>query len=247
MKRIVAIIQARMGSSRLPGKVMMNVGDRTVLAHLVERLKSVSTIHQVVVATTMNSRDSEIVDHCRELRTAVYRGSEEDVLGRYVEAARQFHADIVFRATSDEPYKDPEVIQQVLDAHLESRVDYTCNNLIPTFPNGSTVEIVNFPVLEKTARVGKHPADREHVTFYMRNRPSEFRICNVEAQGRLRRPELRYCLDTQEDLRVVKAIFDHLGSKKPYFTMRQIINFLDNNETVKAMNRNVRPKEVSYS
>ncbi len=226
---------------------MMEIGPKTVLQHLIDRIKRVRLFDEVAVATTLHPRDSVIVELCQKLRIPVHRGSEEDVLGRYVEAAHRFHADTVFRATSDEPFKDPEVIQRVLETHLESGGDYTCNNLIPTFPDGSTVEIVNFPVLEKAARVGKHPSDREHVTFYIRNRPSEFRICNVEAQGRLRRPELRYCLDTQEDLRVVRAIFEHLGYKKPYFMMRQIIDFLDNNETVKAMNRNVRPKEVSYS
>ena len=227
MKRIIAIIQARMGSTRLPGKVMMDIGDRPVLAHLIGRLKQVPLVHDIVVATTSQPRDSVIEQLCRELDIKVYRGSEVDVLSRYVEAARLFKADVIFRATSDEPYKDPQVIEQVLKAHLENKADYTCNNLVKTFPDGSTVEIVNGSILEKVNRLGKKPADREHVTFYIYNHPKEFWIQNIEAREKLRRPDLRYCLDTQEDLEVVRAIFDHLGSRKPYFTMEQIISFLD--------------------
>ncbi len=246
MKRIVAIIQARTGSTRLPGKVMREIGGKTVLAHLIDRLKRVSTINEVVVATTTEARDTQIADLCRQLGIGIYRGSERDVLRRYVEAARVFKADIVFRATSDEPYKDPKVIQQVLETHLKNKTDYTCNNLMDTFPDGSTVEIVDFPVLEKMDRMGEHPADREHVTFYVRNRPDEFRICNVEARGKLRRPDLRYCLDTKEDFKVVKAIFDSLGQDNPYFSMEKIIDFLDENESVKQINKDVRFKKIMY-
>ena len=209
---------------------MMEIGPKTALQHLIDRIKRVQLFDEVAVATTVHPRDSVIVELCQKLRVPVHRGSEEDVLGRYVEAAEWFHAGTVFRATSDEPFKDPEVIQQVLETHLKSGSDYTCNNLIQTFPDGCTVEIVNVDALEKADRLGKQSADREHVTFYIRQRPTEFKICNVEAQGKLRRPELRYCLDTEQDLRVVRTIFDHLGGKEPYFTIAEVINFLDEHQ-----------------
>ena len=246
MPRIAAIIQARTGSTRLPGKVMREIGGKTVLAHLIGRLKKVPLINEVVVATTTEARDTPIFDLCRQLGIGVYRGSEQDVLRRYLESARVFKADVIFRATSDEPYKDPDVIRQVLETHLKNKMDYTCNNLIDTFPDGSTVEIIDFPILEKMEQLGRHSADREHVTFYVRNRPNEFRICNVEAQGKLRRPDLRYCLDTEEDFKVVKAIFDSLGQNNPYFTIQEIIDFLDENESVKRINKDVRFKKITY-
>lgn len=244
--KITAIIQARMGSTRLPGKVLMEVGGKTVLAHLIDRLKCVSFIDEIVVATTTQPRDSQIAALCEKLGVGIYRGSEEDVLERYVDAARLFKSDVVVRATSDEPYKDPAVIHQILEAHVKSKFDYTSNVHPRTFPDGSCVEVINAAVLEKAERNGKMPPDREHVTFYIYNRPWEFKIQNIEAQGKLRRPDLRYCLDTAEDMQVIRAIFEHLGRQTPYFTMEQIIDFLDENESIRRINKNVCPKVITY-
>lgn len=237
MKRVVAIIQARMGSTRLPGKVLMDVGGKSVLAHLIDRLRRVPSIHQIVVATTVESRDSAIVEHCEKLGIQWCRGSETDVLGRYLEAARLFKADVIFRATSDEPYKDPDVIETALKVHLKEEIDCTCNHLPWTFPEGTFIDIVNYSVLEKAGRLARDPQEREHVTAYIYKRPREFRIQNVEAQGKLRRPDLRYCLDTPQDLQVIQAIFKGLGHQTYYFSMREIIDFLDQNEEIRNINR----------
>lgn len=246
MPRIVAIIQARMGSTRLPGKVLMNVGSKTILAHLIERLKRVPIVNEIVVATTTKPQDLPIEQLCKKLSIPIYRGDEKDVLGRYLEAARLFKAEVVIRSTADEPYNDPQIMHQFLQAHLTKQADYTCNNFPRTFPYGSTVEIVNFPALERVTQLGKRPPDREHVTFYIHHHPQEFTIQNIEATGKLRRPDIRYCVDTEEDLTLVRAIDAHLGNTHPYFTMEQIIDFLDQHDEIRQINRGTCQKIATY-
>ncbi|MBI1976792.1 MAG: glycosyltransferase family protein [Candidatus Omnitrophica bacterium] len=249
MPKIVAIIQARMGSARLPGKVMMDVGGKALLGHLIGRLRQVPLIHQVAVATTTDSADAKIVEFCKRAKVNVYQGSESDVLARYIEAGRLFKADVVIRVTGDEPYHDPVIMREFLRAHLNNKedVEYTCNNFPRTFPYGNTVEIIKFPALERAARMGLQPQDREHVTFYIHQHPAEFKIQNIQAQGKLKRPDIRYCVDTQADLNLIRTVFDHLGKKTPYFTMEQIIDLLDQHDEIRQINRHCQQKRVAYS
>src|SRR5215469_8186363 len=166
--RVAAIIQARIGSTRLPGKVLRDLGGRTVLERVVSRTRKCTLVNEVIVATSVNPGDDVIVEACVRLRVRVFRGSEHDVLDRYFRAAEAAQAQVVVRITSDCPLIDPEVSDQAIRAFLDARADYASNVLERTYPRGLDTEVVALQALECAFREAKEPFQREHVTpfFY---------------------------------------------------------------------------------
>ena len=202
------VVQARMNSTRLPGKVLMHVGGTTVLDHVLTRCGAISGVDVVCCAIPDSASSDPISAEARRIGAEVYRGSENDVLDRYWQAARALKADIVMRVTSDCPLIDPRVAAEVLALRIRKNVDYACNNMPPTWPHGLDCEVMTFAWLERAAREAQAPHDREHVTPYVRNHPDS-RKANFPC------PDSgvanhRWTLDTRTDLEFMQALFPRL-------------------------------------
>jgi spore coat polysaccharide biosynthesis protein SpsF len=207
--RVVAIIQARTGSTRLPGKVLRELGGKTVLARVIERARAIPGVDEVVVATTTSGRDDAIVAESRRAGAATYRGSEDDVLARYVGAARQAGAEIIIRITSDCPLLDPELIGAMLARFASEPADYLSNTVQRTFPRGLDAEILGMGALERAGHEAEAAHEREHVTPYIWQHPDEFRV--LQHTGTPDRSSLRWTLDTVEDWDFLNALFGRLA------------------------------------
>jgi len=220
------IVQARMGSCRLPGKVLKTVLGRPLLEYGLERLNRSVLADQVIVATTLEERDNPIVDTCAGIGIPVYRGSENDVLLRYLEAAKEYQFDFVVRITADCPLIDPEVVDRGISVFLQNwpDVDYVSNCRPRTFPRGMDTEVFSFTALEKTHNIAKKPEEREHVTLYMYESPGRFRLKNFEYNQDC--SAYRLTVDTQEDFATIKKIIEALYPKNPYFTLEDILTYL---------------------
>ena len=240
--KVVAIIQARMGSTRLPGKVLLDLAGEPVLARVVNRTQRATTLDGIVIATTTESGDEVIVELCNSRGWAHFRGSEEDVLERYYQAARKYHADIVVRITSDCPLIEPEIIDLVVQELLEDgSLDYVSNTLPPrTFPRGLDVEAMTFKTLERAWQEDKNPAWREHVTPYIYRTPEKFRLKAVTNEKDL--SYMRWTIDTWEDLEFVRRIYNHFGHDQ--FFWHEVLDLLKEHPEWLEINKSVKQKEV---
>ena len=241
--KIVAIIQARMGSTRLPGKVMMDLAGEFMLGRVVDRLRRASSLHEVVVATTTNSDDDHIVALCGERGWPVCRGSEDDVLDRYYHAAVAHSADAVVRITSDCPLIDPGVIDKVVQEFLSAYpdIDYVSNCIQRTFPRGLDTEVISFNALDQAWREDSDPSHREHVTQYIIRNPGRFRIRGVENE--VDYSHMRWTVDTPEDLAFVRKIYEHFGNDD--FSWSDVLTLLERHPEWLEINRNVQQKAAS--
>ena len=241
--KVGAIIQARTGSSRLRGKVLLKLpygGEKTVLEQVIGRVKRAQTVEEVVVATTTKKEDDAIVRIAEEMGVKVFRGSEKDVLSRYYHAAKEHRLDIVVRITSDCPCIDPEIIDGAVRLHLQSGADYTRTL---DFPRGFDVEVINFSALEEAHREARRDFEREHVCPYIYSTaPEKFKIVYLRAEGELARPDIRATLDTPEDYALLCCIFDHLYGKNPYFGVREVVKLFNEKPYLGIINKKVRQK-----
>jgi spore coat polysaccharide biosynthesis protein SpsF len=241
--KIVAIIQARMGSTRLPGKVLLDLAGEPVLARCVERTRRAQTLDEVVVATTVQPADEAIIELCRERGWPSFRGSEDDVLDRYYGAAKEYAADVVVRITSDCPLIEPVVVDRVVREFSERwpQVDYA-SNIVPerTFPRGLDIEVMRFATLERAWREDDNPAWREHVTPYIYRHPEEFRLhCVVNSVDY---SDMRWTVDTPEDLAFVRQIYGHFGHDR--FSWRDVLAVLAEHLEWMEINRDVQQKAI---
>ena len=243
-QKIVAIVQARMGSSRLPGKVLESIEGKPMLWHVINRLKTCALIHEIVVATTVNQNDAVIENFCKEHEIDVFRGSEEDVLDRYYQAAKIYSADIVVRITSDCAVIDPRVTDHVISRYLENQdsYDFCSNVLIRTYPNGLETEVVPFHILELIWKEAREDWYREHVTFYLANRPDLFRLVSVVNDEDL--SYLRWTVDQREDLDLIREIYKRLYQDGRTFYMEDIVEVFKREPHLAEINKNVRQKTV---
>lgn len=202
---IVAIIQARMGSTRLPGKVLRHIGEKTILEILLDRVKKSVLVDKVLVATSNQEVDDKLAEFLVSINVDCYRGSEQDVLGRYYLAAKSISASTVVRLTADDPLKDPELIDQCIRQYIKGSYDYVSNNNPPTYPLGLDVEVISFSALQKSFFEATERYQREHVTPYIRENPLSFEVDNVKDSVDLSR--YRLTIDYESDLKVVKALF----------------------------------------
>lgn len=229
-----------MGSSRHPGKTLADLAGRPVLAHVVERLRATPGIDGVCVATTTGPEDDPIRSWARAAGVPCHSGSPDDVLARVLEAARLMGARTIVRVTGDCPLIDPQVVSETLEAYRCERPDYASNRLHGyTYPDGYDVEVVGTDVLAEVERSTSEPFDREHVTPFVYRRPERFRLLGVEAEGRLRRPDVHLSVDHEEDLAVVRAVVEALEPAKPLFGVADVLDFLDAHPDVAALNRSV--------
>lgn len=242
MTQVVAIIQARLGSIRLPGKVLKPVLGQPMLARQIERVKRAQTLDQIIVATTTNPADSPITQLTDHLGISSFRGSETDVLDRFYQAAKKFRADIIVRLTGDCPVIDPAVIDMTVTAFHRQPADYVSNVHRRSFPRGMDVEVVNFKALKLAWRQAKSNYDREHVTAYIYARPKRFKLKTILAPAPLRRPELRLTVDEPADLKLIRQIYHRLYPRKPNFNLQDIITFLDQHPKLTTINQAVTQK-----
>lgn len=240
-RRVVAIIQARMGSTRLPGKVLMDLGGESVLARVARRLSRASRIEKILVATTDSSQDDPVIRACEHLGIAHFRGSESDVLGRYLQAAEQVGYEVVVRITADCPLIDAEVVDQTIGAFEYSNADIACNDFPRTFPRGLDVEVFTSSALRKAAAIATEPYQREHVTSVIYERPDLFHrvsVCGPEDFS-----HYRWTLDTPEDLEMIRAIYSHFGNRDD-FCWRDAVNLMQRVPELQLINAHVMQKPV---
>lgn len=238
--RILATIEARMTSSRLPGKVMKRVLDRPMLAFMVERLRRVPALHGIVIATTVNASDDPLVDLAESLGVGVFRGDEEDVMGRVLGAARAHAADVIVETTGDCPLIDPGIVQSCVEKYLAAGVDYLSNVLTRSYPIGMDTQVFATDILADAEARTRAPRDREHVSLYIYNHPERYRLQNVEAPPTLRDPRLALTLDTAEDFALISAVFEALYPENPDFRLSDILDLLARRPELREINRHVR-------
>jgi len=233
--KFIGIIQARMGSMRLPGKVLAQIAGNPMLWHVVNRVRMARSLDQVVVATSNEVSDHPIADFCARKHIDVYRGSEEDVLDRYCQAARKFAHGTIVRITGDCPLVDSAVIDKVVGAHEDGSYDYMTNIFPRTYPDGLDVEVFSLGALERAWLEAANPYDREHVTPYMREHPKLFRIGNVLHPVNL--SNLRWTVDHPEDLQFVRAVYDHM--KVADFGLGEVLGLLKEHPELMKINSGI--------
>ena len=209
---IVAIIQARMGSKRLPGKVLSKIGSKPMIGHILHRVSSVDEIDHCVVATTNSSEENKLLAWCNEQNVAVFRGSEFDVLDRYYNCALALNAEIIVRITADDPFKDPKVIAQAIQILRQNRtLDYCSNTLLPTYPEGLDVEVFTFSALERCYFNASLSSEREHVTPYIWKNQNLFQTANFCYKRDL--SKLRLTVDERKDLALAGKLIKIFGEE----------------------------------
>lgn len=243
--KAAAIIQARMSSSRLPGKVLMELGNRPMLQLVIERLQRSANLSDIIVATSGEEADEPIVDLCETLNIPVARGSRDDVLSRFSGALHLTGADAVVRVTADCPLIDSALIDKALAVFEAERPDHLSCGSDGGYPRGINAEIIARAALELAAREAAEPFEREHVTPFLYTRPDRFRLVNMQAPQELRRPDYRVTVDEPADMAMVRALVAGIGGDPLAISLSDIIAFLDEHPEVAAMNGGVYQKHFT--
>lgn len=242
--KIVAIVQARVGSTRLPAKVLLDLCGVTVLQRCLERVKQFRGISEVIVATSNKPQDDLIVAVAKRCGVKFYQGDEEDVLMRYTKAAREVRADVVVRCTSDCPLLDPEISSQVIEQFLSSRVDYASNIMERFLPRGLDTEIFSVDALERANQNATKAEEREHVTLAMYKPDSEFVCKQASYENCENLYHHRWTLDTIEDYCFLASVFNRLGSKASTASMCDVLEILKRNPKMALSNAHVEQRKV---
>jgi spore coat polysaccharide biosynthesis protein SpsF len=238
---IAAIVQARMGSTRLPGKVMKPLCGKPILWHIITRISYSKQIEKIIIATTDKEEDKVIVKLAEEMGVAFYRGSSDDVLDRYYQAARKFNVDPVVRITADCPLIDPEIMDNIIDYYLKGDYDYVSNGLKPTLPDGLDTEVFSFKSLEKVWAEAKKPSEREHVTSYIYNHPELLKIHNYENDVDL--SGMRWVVDEEADYQFISEVYKNLYKDGKIFYVKDIIRLLEEMPELLKLNKGISRNE----
>lgn len=236
--RVLSIIQARMGSTRLPSKVFLDLAGRPVLAHVIERMRRSRLTSELIVATSIAAEDLAIVGLCAEMGMRVYCGDERDPLERYYQAARLYGADHIVRIKGDCPAVDPAIVDQAIGLHLQTGADYTGNTVVRTYPVGQDVEILSRETLEHVWRNAGLRSEREHITLYVPKHPELLRISHLKQAENL--SSRRWTIDYPEDYQLLKRIFGELYPGNPVFGMQEILDFLAGHPELEQINAHIR-------
>jgi spore coat polysaccharide biosynthesis protein SpsF len=246
-KKLTAIIQTRFNSTRLPGKVLKPINNKTILEYVISQSLHSRNLDNVIVATTTNPKDKIIVDFCKNHNIDFFCGSEFDVLDRYFQCAKKFDLDPIIRITSDCPLIDPNVIDAIVDEFLNNTFDYVSNNIIfqdnkwidseCNFPQGMTVEISSFKALELAWKNSKKPSEREHVFPYVQFHPEIFHVKNVQNDSNL--SHVRCTIDREDDLKFLKEIIQRLPPNLPFVTIGDILKIIKDNPNLLKINNHI--------
>lgn len=241
----VAIIQARMSSTRLPGKVLKEICGIPMLKIQIERIKRCKFIDKIVVATTTKKNDDVVIELCNKLSISTFRGSENNVLGRFFEAANHYKSDIIIRLTSDCPLIDPKLIDNIVEYYCDNKdnYDYVSNGIIQTYPRGMDTEVFDYNTLKKTFERSKEKFEKEHVTPFIYDPKNGFKLYNYCSVTNL--SNYRLTVDTIEDFMLVEEIFSSLYIEKGYsFDLFDIIEYLNKNPELVKRNANIKQKDI---
>lgn len=237
--KIVATIEARMTSTRLPGKVLMPALGKPMLYHLVSRLRAVPSLDSIVLATTTNITDDPLVEFANTEEIELFRGSEENVLARVIGAAESVKADIIVEITGDCPIIDPDIVEQTISIYRHNECDYASNSVIRSYPDGMDTQVFSLDVLKKVANLTSDPLDLEHVSRYIWQHPQIFKLIHLVAPPSMNWPELGLTLDEICDYELLVRIIEHLSTTDPLFGCRDVIQYIRNNPEVASINRHV--------
>jgi len=223
-----------MGSTRLPGKVLVDICGVPMLGRVIDRMQAVKNIDKLVVATTTNPEDDELVKWLTNAKVAYYRGSSEDVLDRFVQAASGHQADLIVRVTADDPLKDASITEELIETLKDDQsLDYASNTIEPTWPEGLDMEVLRVGALYQAHRLATSKSDREHVTTYIWNRPHVFRIHNLRWERDL--SHWRLTVDKDSDLELVRRIYCHF-SDQPLVGYGEIVDWLERHPKLLGIN-----------
>jgi len=239
MMKTVAIIQARMSSSRLPGKIMTDIAGKPMLQHVINRVQKARMLDLVLVATSENEEDDVVARFCHETGISCFRGSLDDVLDRYYQAAKYVKASVIVRITADCPLLDPHVIDKVVMIFSKGNFDYVSNIIECTYPDGLDTEVFSLRALEYAWQKAKLKSEREHVTPYIRKHPEIFRMANVSHTENV--SSMRWTVDEPQDLDFIRIVFKHIGNSD--FCMEEVLNLLKQHPEICIKNANIKRNE----
>jgi len=240
--RIIATIEARMTSSRLPGKVLLHAAGKPMLEHLINRLRSVPSIDDIVLATTVNDIDNELELFSRKIGINCYRGSEDDVMNRVIGAADSVGADVVVEITGDCPIIDPQIVEQTIRMFKFNQADYVGNAHVRSYPDGMDTQVFGLNTLKRSAALTDDVLDHEHVTLHIRKNPSIFSHVHLVAPPELHWPELGLTLDEVSDFELIKKIIEHFEPINPLFGCLDVVTLLRKMPEWVAINKTVARK-----
>ena len=233
--KVLAIIQVRMGSTRLPGKSLEDIAGQTLIAHVIDRTLACKTVGRVLIATTRGPEDDPLEEAARAKEVGIFRGSADDVLDRFYQAATEEGCDIIVRITADDPFKDPGIVDEITQRLLQDNtLDYASNTIEPTYPEGLDVEVFRYTALARAWRDAKLPSEREHVTPYIWKNTHIFRVLSITTKPDL--SHLRWTLDYREDLDFTRAIYARLY-KGSIFTTAELLALLEREPELKELNK----------
>ncbi len=241
-KKVVAIIQARVGSTRLPNKVLKALFGKPILWHVWNRLKEAKNIDDVVIATTTLGDDNAIEAFCLDNNILFFRGSSDDVLSRYYEAAKKYSAEIIVRITADCPVIDPRVVDKVVESFLSNNCDYMSNCIVRTFPRGFDTEVFTFSALENAFLNASEQYEREHVTPFIYSHRDIFSIGSYEQSKDY--SFHRWTVDTPEDFRLIEEIYNSLYPERKIFLFDDILNLFAKRPELYEINRDIEQKKL---
>ena len=243
-KNVVAIIQARMSSTRLPGKVMLPIVGNPMLWHVIERVKRCKKVDSIVVATTTNQEDKAVIKLAEKCGVKTFTGKENDVLDRYFQAAKKFSADIIVRITADCPLINPDTIDKMVTLCLKEKADYICGH-----PNFFSIEhgmeVISFSALEKVKTWANKDYQKEHVTIFIKENPKLFKIVTIIPKNIFQRKDMRLTVDTKEDLELMQEIYNRLYKKNEIIDIEDVVRLLINNPELKKINSKIKMSEIN--
>jgi len=239
--KVLCIIQARMGSTRLPGKVLFKLCNKPVILHVIDRVKSSKLIDDIVVATSLNINNLPLVKTCVDNNISVYSGSEDDVLDRYYQVSKILEPMHIVRITADCPVIDPDIVDKVIKSHLEGKNDYTSNSIVDTYPDGLNVEVFTKEATEVAWKHAFLNSEREHVTPFLYKPENGFKIRSIINDKDL--SDKRWTLDVNEDYVLLQFIFDNLYSINNTFNMYDILDLLSRHKEIESINSMIQRNE----
>lgn len=255
-KKVDIIVEARLGSSRFPGKVLKKIGNKTALEVMIERLKYIPGVDDIIIATTNNKEDLKISQIAKKNNVKFYRGSEKDVLKRVLLAAKKFKTDIIVEITGDNPLIDYKISSEVIKFFLRNikKYDYVSNDVglylekySTITPLGFNTKVFSTKLLQKVDRIAKHPLDREHVVNYIVKNFKKYRIYNVDLPKFLKKKNFRLTMDYKKDYEVIKKVYNNLYPKNKKFTSKDIVAYFKNNPKVKLLNAHCEQLKYNYN
>jgi spore coat polysaccharide biosynthesis protein SpsF len=254
--KVDIIVEARLGSLRFPGKVLKKLGNKTALEVMIERLKYIPGVDDIIIATTNNKEDTKISQIAKKNKVKFYRGSEKDVLKRVLMAAKKFKTEIIVEITGDNPLIDYKISSKVINFFLRNikKYDYVSNDVAlyleknsNIYPLGFNTKVFSTKLLQKVDRIAKHSLDREHVVNYIVKNFKKYRIFNVDLPKFLKKKNFRLTMDYKEDYEVIKKVYDNLYPKNKKFTSKDIVNYFRNNPKVKLLNAHCQQLKYNYN